>query len=64
MVWRQVFHTFEPQVNEGLSALLDFCEGDCTRAVFVNSFAEQTVPHTLGCQATFARFVKADLIRP
>ena len=48
MVWRQVFHTFEPQVNEGLSALLDFCEGDGTRAVLVNSFAEQTVPHTLG----------------
>jgi hypothetical protein len=64
MVWRQVFHTFEPQVDEGLSALLDFCEGHGARAVLVNSFTEQTVPHSLGCQATFARFVKADFIRP
>jgi hypothetical protein len=64
MVWRQVFHTFEPQVNEGLCALLDFCEGDGTRAVLVNGFAEQAVPHALGRQATFARFVKTDFIRP
>ena len=64
MVRRQVFHAFEPQVNEGLCTLLDFCQGDGTRAVLVNSFAEKTVPHTLGCQATFARLVKADLIRP
>ena len=64
MVWRQVFHTFEPQVNEGLSALLNFCEGHGARSVLINSFAEQTVMYTLSRQATFARFVKADLIRP
>ncbi len=63
MVRRQVFHTFEPQVNEGLSTLLDFCEGDGTRAVLVNGFAEQAVPYALGRQAPFARLVKADLVR-
>ena len=64
MVWRQVFHAFEPQVNEGLRALLDFCEGDCARSILVNSFAEQTVPNTLGRQAASAGFIEADLIGP
>lgn len=64
MVRRQVFHALESQVNEGLSTLLDFCEGDCARSVLVNRFAKQAVTHTLGRQAPFARFVKADLIGP
>jgi hypothetical protein len=63
MVRRQVFHAFEPQVNEGLCALLDFCERNSARAVLVNGFAEQAVPHALGRQAPFARLVKADLVR-
>jgi len=64
MVWLQVFHALESQVNEGLSALLDFCEGDGARSVLVNRFAKQAVTHTLGRQAPFAWLVKADLIRP
>ena len=63
MVRRQIFKALESAVNEGLRALLYFGERDSARAIFVNSFAQQTVTDALCCQSTFAGFIKTDFVR-
>ena len=62
MVRRQILQALESVVNEGLRALLYFSQRDSARAIFVNSFAQQTVTDALCRQSTFAGFIKTDFV--